>query len=227
MIKAVLFDLDGTLLNRKASVENFIHDQYKRLLKELEMVDESDYCARFIELDDNGYRWKDEVYKQLVEEYKLAITSEELLDDYLEFFQFHCIPYEGLSDLLFSLKNLNYLMGLISNGRTDFQLRNFQALGIEGHFDSVHISEEEGVKKPDPHIFRQALRRLNVQPDEAVYVGDHHENDIIGAKSAGLKTIWKKDDQVSKGEENASVHSLLDILLVLDEWTTEGKKMHS
>ncbi|MBN8209665.1 HAD family hydrolase [Bacillus sp. NTK071] len=227
MIKAVLFDLDGTLLNRIASVEKFINDQYKRLSKELEMVDESDYCARFIELDNNGYRWKDEVYKQLVEEYQLAITSDELLDDYLEFFQFHCIPYEGLRDLLLSLENQNYLMGLISNGRTDFQLKNLQALGIEGHFDSVHISQEEGVKKPDPEIFRRALGRLNVQPDEAVYVGDHHENDIIGAKSAGLKTIWKKGDQVSEGEESASVHSLLDILLVLDEWKAQCKKMHS
>lgn len=67
MFKAVLFDLDGTLLNRDKSIELFINQQYERLFDLLSHISKEQYNSRFIELDNRGYVWKDKVYQQLID----------------------------------------------------------------------------------------------------------------------------------------------------------------
>jgi putative hydrolase of the HAD superfamily len=57
-------------------------------------------------------------------------------------------------------------------------------------FDMVIISDEVGIKKPDPQIFYLALQRLNVNPDESLYVGDNLKNDVGGCQSIGMKGVW-------------------------------------
>ncbi|WP_394175803.1 HAD family hydrolase [Guptibacillus hwajinpoensis] len=218
MIKAILFDLDGTLLNRKASVQAFIHNQYERHVHVFEGIEKDEYCKRFIDLDNNGYTWKDRVYQQLVNEYRLHLSADELLEDYISTFQNHCIAFEGMINVLHFLNQQGCLLGLISNGRTQFQLSNVRALGIEELFDTILISEELGVKKPDSEIYFQALNRLNVTPHEAVYIGDHLENDIEGAEKIGMRTIWKRNDQIGN-EEIISITKLAQIPPILDMWT--------
>ena len=84
-MKAILFDLDGTLLNRDASVKVFVEKQYERLHNYVGHIEKQQYTERFIELDQRGYVWKDKVYAQLVQEFALTtITSEQLLEDYLQ-----------------------------------------------------------------------------------------------------------------------------------------------
>lgn len=72
MIKAVIFDLDGTLLNRDESVKKFIDNQYERLNKWVGHLSKEKYTTRFIELDSHGYVWKDKVYQQLVDEFEIT-----------------------------------------------------------------------------------------------------------------------------------------------------------
>src|SRR5699024_945424 len=87
MMKAVFFDLDGTLLNRDASVRLFIEKQYQRLHPSVKHVPQDRYITRFIELDNHGYVWKDKVYQQMVEEFNITtITCEHLLVDYIDQF---------------------------------------------------------------------------------------------------------------------------------------------
>lgn len=57
-MKAVVFDLDGTLLDREKSVQKFIENQYDRIVYSQECVNKKDYIARFIELDRQGYTSK-------------------------------------------------------------------------------------------------------------------------------------------------------------------------
>lgn len=71
MIQAVLFDLDGTLLDRDTSLIRFVHDQYERI-SQLQHVRQETFVQRFIELDQHGYVWKDKVYAQLIEELAIA-----------------------------------------------------------------------------------------------------------------------------------------------------------
>ena len=78
MIKAVIFDLDGTLLNRDESVSQFIDKQYERLNKPLRHIPKDKYINRFKALDNRGYTWKDKVYQQLVTNSQLQLSSLEI-----------------------------------------------------------------------------------------------------------------------------------------------------
>ncbi|WP_404450971.1 HAD family hydrolase [Virgibacillus necropolis] len=194
MIKTVIFDLDGTLLNRDESVKHFIFGQYERKNDYLNHIPKEAYTNRFIELDNRGYVWKDKVYRQLVEEFNIKLTWESLLDDYVNEFKYSCIAFPNLICMLEELKDNSTHIGIITNGKGQFQMNNIKALDIEKYFDTILISEWEGIKKPDPLIFRKALNQLNTEPYQSIFVGDHPEKDIQAAHKIGMKTIWKKDN---------------------------------
>lgn len=192
-IKAVLFDLDGTLLDRDKSLALFIEDQYDRY-PELHNVQKNDFTQRFIELDQHGYVWKDRVYQQLLDEFAIgSISWEELLEDYLHSFQKHCVGFLNLVVMLSSLKSHEIKIALISNGYGQFQYDNFKALGISHFFDEVLISEWEGLRKPDPAIFHRALSKLGVKAEDSLFVGDHPDSDIRASRAVGMKAVWKQN----------------------------------
>lgn len=193
MIKAVLFDLDLTLLDRDASVKRFVSGQYDRWLASLHHISKDDYISAFIELDAGGYVWKDVVYERLVSRFDISgISPERLLDDYVAEFHKSCIPYPGLMPMLDALKRDGYALGLITNAVGDFQMRNIEAIGILPYFDVILISGWEGIKKPQPDIFLRALRKLGARPGESVYIGDHPVNDVAASRNAGMRGVWKR-----------------------------------
>ena len=189
-MKAVLFDLDGTLLDRDRSLKQFVEVQYDRLADDLGHVQKASYVARFIELDCRGQVWKDKVYQTLVEEFDLSgVTWQVLLEDYITEFQRHCIPFRGMAVMLNELKQRNYLLAVVTNGRSEFQRRSISGLGIQNDLDVVLVSEEEQIRKPqsrDISKSRQPTGRASFrerfcrrQPR-----GGHH----------GRKERWDEDD---------------------------------
>ncbi|MFJ5764359.1 HAD family hydrolase [Lysinibacillus sp. NPDC093210] len=195
IIEAVLFDLDGTLLDREKSLIAFVSHQYERLTPKLSSIPKEDYISRFIELDNNGYAWKDKVYKQLINEFNLTdCTVKELLDDYVSSFKYYCKPFSRLHSMLNELKQQNIKLGMITNGKGQFQLDNIRALGIEQNFEVILISEWEGIKKPNPEIFDRALAKLQVSAASSMFVGDHALNDIEAAQNIGMVAVWKRND---------------------------------
>ena len=220
MIKAVIFDLDGTLLDRDSSLKLFVQDQYKRYSKELAHIPKQEYISRFIELDHKGYVWKDKVYQQLLNEYDLSnLTWEGMLADYLHYFPAHCVPFLHMEDVLKELKKKGLLLGMITNGFTDFQWMNIKALGIDHYFDTILVSEQEGIKKPHKDIFLRALKALNVSAEESVYIGDHPENDVLGARGAGMHAVWKKDAFFDGSfTDSYIIEDLKELLNVMNEF---------
>jgi putative hydrolase of the HAD superfamily len=180
-------------------------------------IPKEDYVSRFIELDQRGYVWKDKVYQQLVKEFQITeLTWEELLQDYLTDFKHHCVAFPNLVPMLEKLKSRNLRLGMITNGRGQFQLNNIKALGIEKYFDCILISEWEGLKKPDPEIFRRALMQLNVSPQQSIFVGDHPENDVRAAQRVGMKGIWKIDPHWTQVEADYRVNDLAELPLLIE-----------
>ncbi|WBO88774.1 HAD family hydrolase [Bacillus tropicus] len=217
MIQAVLFDLDGTLLDRRQSLEQFIHDQYNRFASHLMNIEKSQYCSRFLALDNNGYTWKDKVYDILLSEYNITtLTQEQLLHDYITNFQHHCIPFQNMHELLQRLTQQNIKIGIITNGFTDFQMNNLRALNIHTHTNTILISEAEGIKKPHPEIFERALKKLDVKATECLYVGDHPENDVLGSERVGILGVWKRDSFWDDFNHLRVVDDLLEVLSFLE-----------
>lgn len=217
-MEAVFFDLDGTLLDRNASLIKFIDDQYERYKNELRMVDKEFYKSRFIELDCRGYVWKDRVYKQLLQELKITgLEAENLLEDYATNFKQSCVPFPNLHDVLDKLQRMGIKLGVISNGKGQFQRDNLIELEIHDYFDTVLISESVGLRKPDPRIFKKALENLSVSAENSIFVGDHPEADVQAARNAGMISVWKRDDYWGFAEADYVIDDLKELLVIIEE----------
>lgn len=222
-IAAVLFDLDGTLLDRDSSLSIFVRDQYNRY-PELQTVAEEIFVQRFIELDNHGYVWKDKVYQQLLHEFYIQnMDWGLLLNDYIKNFHKHCTGFPNLLKMLTALKEQDIKLALVSNGFGQFQYDNFKALHIEHLFDEVLISEWEGLRKPDKAIFNRALAKLGVTADKALFVGDHPENDIRASRDAGMKAVWKRNGPVDAiPDADAIVDDLEELINIILHYTTQS-----
>ncbi|GBD19853.1 Pyrimidine 5'-nucleotidase YjjG [bacterium HR28] len=115
------------------------------------------------------------------------------------------------------------LTGLVTNGPSDIQRAKLERLGIERLFPIVVISEEVGVAKPDPAIFAHALALAGVRPEEALYVGDHPLNDVVGARRAGLVSVWCNRfgrEWNGEGAPPLVVCSLWELYRMVERWAS-------
>jgi len=103
-------------------------------------------------------------------------------------FESRLVFYEDVPPTLSRLRQQGLKLGLVSN--LDCTLEEFcRELEVKSFFDFTLISYEVGIEKPRPEIFRLALRLAQVEPGEAIHVGDQYLADVVGAKRAGIKAL--------------------------------------
>ena len=216
-MKALLFDLDGTILDRKKSLLDFVEWQVNGMLKN-DISDKKLFISRFIELDDNGYVWKDKVYESLIKEFSIKNWSvNDLLKSYELCFCSFSVPILGVIDAIKKAKNMGLKIGLISNGKSPFQERNFNSLGISHLFDVVVISEAVGLRKPDKEIFNYACEKLDVKPSESIFIGDSVKADICGSNNAGMFSIFIANQSKLRCEEaNITLSKYSDLINIIN-----------
>ncbi len=96
--------------------------------------------------------------------------------------------YPGVKPLLASLKQAGIKLGVISNWDSRlFQL--CEGFGIAPYFDFILASAVFGAAKPSPRIFEEAVRRAGIDPAEGLHIGDSLEDDVHGARRAGLDAV--------------------------------------
>ncbi len=117
-----------------------------------------------------------------------------------------CSIASDTRDALDRLRRAGLRLGVVSNsdGRVEAAL---EASGLRDYFDVVVDSALVGAEKPDPAIFRAALTALDLQPEEAVYVGDLYTVDVVGARAAGIDAVLLAAEHPS-GVECRSAPSL-------------------
>jgi len=109
-----------------------------------------------------------------------------------------------------------FRLGLISNFTENLHLI-LQETGLKELLEVVLCSADQGIKKPDPAIFRLALDRLGLRPGEAAMIGDSLVSDIMPAKALGLKTLWIRGDRVfGQGDEGAADHVVKNLAEALN-----------
>jgi putative hydrolase of the HAD superfamily len=193
MLRAVLFDLDGTLFDRDSAVRNLVFEQHERFATALGVVPRATYVERVLTLDAHGHGDKTAVYHQIVSEFVLPETlAPTLTADFWNSYHAHCLCFPDVLPALRELRRRGLLLGIITNGTVRIQELAISRLGLRDLMDTVHVSEREGVRKPDAEIFRRALRALDVREQDAWFVGDHPDVDVCGASNAGLSPVWRR-----------------------------------
>ena len=94
---------------------------------------------------------------------------------------------DGARELLAKLASMDVPVALLTNGWSPFQEEKARILGIEG---PVFVSERLGIRKPAPAAFAQLITAFDRAPVDIFYVGDDPEADCVGARNAGLTSVW-------------------------------------
>jgi putative hydrolase of the HAD superfamily len=191
MIKAVLFDLDETLILRSGAIRAFISDQYRRYATRLNGVSEAEYTTRFLEIEENGVIGKDITYPRVVAALGITgVASDELLEDYRLHYSDFASPSPGAVEAVRAVRDMGLKVAVLTNGNERVQNAKIDAIGIRALLDVVIISEAVRLKKPDPAIFILAAQQLATPRDECLFVGDNPAVDIVGAAAVGMQTAW-------------------------------------
>ena len=190
MLKAVLFDLDETLIDRSAMLMKYLEESYIRLSPALKTISFETYRDRFIELDAYGYYPKEKVCQELIDEFKLSLEMTVMCQDFHSYYPLCATLYPGAEEVLNTLRGRGHLIGIITNGFSSSQRSKIERTGLAKLAHTIVISEEAGLAKPDPAIFELAMSQLSVRPDETIFVGDNPSTDIVGANSAGIMAVW-------------------------------------
>lgn len=198
MYRAVIFDLDGTLLDTLEDLRDGVN--YVLALKgypERSLAEIRSFVG-------NGIA---KLIERSVPKGTTEVERKEVLADFRVYYTEHCRvktgPYQGIMELLRKLKEQGILMAIVSN-KNDAAVKEL----VKHYFSDfikleVAIGEREGIqKKPAPDSVYEAMRMLGVTKEEAVYVGDS-DVDRATAKNAGLDCIsvtWGfRDEEMLRG----------------------------
>jgi putative hydrolase of the HAD superfamily len=130
-------------------------------------------------------------------------------------------PFSDVFGTIGKLKESGCTLGVVSNAETCLRAI-LEENQLAKHFDTIVISEEVGVEKPDPSIFQKALDKLDFTPDKCVHIGDTIEADVIGARSAGITPVWLDRERLGKHTPDLiKTYTLADIPAMFrlpDDW---------
>jgi HAD superfamily hydrolase (TIGR01509 family) len=178
VIEAILFDLDGTLIDSRSGFLNALNACSKRFgfqpLKDVKFdMPVKDIIKNYI-TDDN------KKVEKLLECYRIV---------YSEFWR-ETLIMEGAREILNWLKNKGIKIGVVTDRRIliDYVKPTLEFLGIDKFIDVLVTLKEAGESKPSPKPFLFASSKLSVDPSNCVIVGDLTE-DILSGKSAGMTTV--------------------------------------
>ena len=190
-IKAIIFDFDDTLGNRNVyaykfyewfmseNVEGFSDDPILKeaILQDIMIWDQHSYVPKSTIMEK-----VEDVYHLPVKDLDVKKAFEENIHRFVEL----------LPDTLEVLESLKgkYKLGILTNGEKYSQRRKISAKLDLSIFDSVIISGDYGYHKPDIRLFNEAIRQLNLKPEEILFVGDSFGKDVRGALNAGMKAVW-------------------------------------
>jgi HAD superfamily hydrolase (TIGR01662 family) len=203
--KAVIFDYIGTLVNcRNYSMDASKLNLYNALVAEGFDITENEFMAAYGLAHEKHHKVRYEQLKEVTNSIWVAealcnlrfeVTADDprikaalnvFFQDFLDTLELR----EGAKNLLKQAQELGKV-ALISNFTyAPVIYKSLRKLGINEFFNAVIVSEEVGWRKPSGSIFQDALNRLQVKASEVVYIGDSPNEDIKGAKLAGLKTVF-------------------------------------
>lgn len=218
MIKAVVFDLDNTLVDFMAMKRQAIEAAISAMIDAgLDMT----YASIKGEID--------RIYDERGIEYQQVFDT--LLTTALGHIDFKVLsagivayrrareaalkPYPHVSATLMELVKHGVKLAIVSDAPTREAWLRLCYMNFHHVFDFVVTFDDTGRRKPDPAPFRKALELLDVEPEEAIMVGDWAERDMVGAAAIGMKTAFAKYGDAFGNQEIAADYTLQDVTELL------------
>lgn len=196
--KAILFDLDNTLIDFTQAEELSLHAIYSHYFQNF--VDSVSFKKNYHSI--NKKLWAQVEKGELttahvkVERFRLLVETLQLSLDHLatqQHYENSLVEYSrwypGVKEALVDLKK-QYQLGIVTNGLGYVQQGKFSALGIQQFCECYVVSELVGFAKPGKEIFEIALNQLKLQPHDVLMVGDSLSSDYLGAINAGIDFCW-------------------------------------
>jgi len=214
----MLFDLDDTLLNRDQAVDNMFLMILEKCYEDVNHSENKSMLQKFKEYDHRefGKNDKTKVLEPLFDEFPptYRLQSNEIQDFWDNNFPL-CFSVDQKTINIVNTIKKHMKVAIITNGSTQRQKAKLLNTGINSCFDIILISEEVGISKPDKRIFELALEKLNLQPEDVLFIGDDIEKDIGGCQSANIKGVWFNPNMIMNNTEikpYAEINSLDKLL---------------
>jgi putative hydrolase of the HAD superfamily len=222
LIRAVIFDLDNTLVDfmkmkRRAieeAVPAMIDAGLQLSVEESNKVIDEIYKEQGIEYQQVFDAFLQRVLKKV--DYKILSAG---IVAYRRAREAALIPYPHVYSTLNKLLKLGIKMGIVSDAPVKEAWLRLAYLNFHHIVDAVVTFEDTGQRKPHSAPFLAILSKLDVKPDEAIMVGDWVERDIIGAEKIGMKTAFARyGDTFDTKAHNADyelndINELIDIII--------------
>jgi len=241
MIKLVSFDLDDCLfdstgLSRRARIKGL--DAMRNLGLEIEREKAIQILMEIcLEYGSNFSFHYDLFIRRLNEVEEGFNISYNLSDKYVAaaVMAYHkekidsINVYEDVKPCLMKLKEFDIRTAIISDGLPKKQYEKILRLNIDDLIDLVVISDQFGIRKPNPKLFEFCLRKFGVKGEETIYIGDRLEKDIVPARKNGINTVYihrgGKYDYLKPEIEKSvdikpdyEINDLNEIFLIIEEF---------
>lgn len=223
MIKAVIFDLDNTLVDFMAmkkqaitaAINSMIDAGLKLTSEEVQSRINAIYKERGIEFQNVFDQLLYDVFQKV--DYKILSAG---IIAYRRAREAALVPYPHVNMTLVSLVKRGIQLAVISDAPGREAWLRLCYLNFHHIFDHVVTFDDTGERKPSPAPFRKALELLQVEPHEAIMVGDWAERDMVGAAQVGITTVFARyGDTFGTVESNAQydLNDVSELLQVIDK----------
>ncbi|MBN1897014.1 MAG: TIGR02253 family HAD-type hydrolase [Candidatus Aenigmarchaeota archaeon] len=226
MIKAVLFDLDNTLLDFLRMKNTSVDAAVSAMIDAGLPMEKNKALKMLWELyDDYGIEYGEIMQKFLKKtlgeiDYRMLargiIAYRRVKSSFLE-------PYPHVVPTLIRLKERGYKLAVVSDAPRMRAWLRLASMKITDFFDVVvTMDDSNGKLKPDPLPYTIAMKKLGMKPEQSVFVGDNTNRDITGAKKLGMVTVLAKYGEWSKPGKNAkmpdySIKDISELLKILEK----------
>lgn len=195
MIKAIIFDLDNTLLDfikmKQFSVKAAITAMNEAGLAVNEEKAYQDIFDLYIEKGWENQQVFDDYLNQTVGKVSNKILAAGIVS-YRRAREATLLVYPNVNKTLIELIKMGIKLAVVSDAPSREAWMRLYYLNLHHVFEPVLTYDDTGVRKPSAKPFKMALDILNVEPEEALMIGDWPERDVVGAKQIGMKTIFAR-----------------------------------